>query len=567
MQGDGARAGLTRRQVLAQAGALAASGSVLGRLAPPAAARRPAARQRSLWDIDHIVVMMQENRSFDHLFGTLAGVRGFSDPHAISSGGRSVFDQELAGAPSSHLFPYRLGSPTSSAQGLFGPAGLVNQSWDQSHLAWDGGRMDKWTSGATAPWAMGYLARGDLPFDYAVADAFTVCDAYHCSVLGPTDPNRLMLFTGTIDPLGRAGGPVIDNSHESGTLSWTTFPERLQAAGVSWRVYHESDDFGDNDLRYFTQYLRAPTSSPLYQNALVNRGADAFADDAARGRLPQVSWIVAPANQSEHPGFGSIAAGEDYVSRQLRAVMSNPRVWARTAFLFCYDEHGGFFDHVPPPVPRPGTALEFVAGAPIGLGFRVPMVICSPFTRGRRVCHQTFDHTSIIRLIERRFGVHEPNISAWRRAICGDLTSAFDFAHPDYEIPSLPSTAPLVAAAQQDCRKPLPQTPPPVTSRPSQEPGSRQAVQFATPRPGLIVAVSPARVRAGCRSILEVRVTGPERHQPLPGALVRIAGHHARTDRHGVARIAVSPARRGHRYAVTAGLRGYTRGEATVVAA
>jgi phospholipase C len=414
----------------------------------------------------------------------------------------------------------------------------------------------------TAPWAMGYLTRKELPFYYALADQFTVCDGYHGSVMGPTDPNRLMLFTGTIDPRGRAGGPVIDNSHESG-LTWTTFPERLQAAGVSWRVYHETDDFSDNDLRFFAQYQRAPKSSPLYQNALVNRGPDAFADDAAAGRLPQVSWIVAPSLQSEHPGFGSIAAGENYVSRQLRAVLGNSKLWARTVFLCCYDEHGGFFDHVPPPTPPPGTSDEFVAGLPIGLGFRVPMVVCSPFTRARNVCHETFDHTSIIRFLERRFGVIEPNISAWRRRTCGDLTAAFDFAHPDYSLPVLPPTAPLVLAAEQDCRKPAPQLPPAVQTQPVQERGRRQSVRFPAPIPPLSVRVEPDWARAGRLTRFEITVTDPAR-KPVPGATVSLAGHHARTNHRGQAKIEVALHRSRHPVVVTVRAHGYLPGRAGV---
>jgi phospholipase C len=547
---------VTRRELLARGAAV--TGVALAGRVPGARARMGmrSAAPRSLWDVEHVVIMMQENRSFDHIFGTLAGVRGFSDPAAISGAdGRSVFDQELAGAAGSHVWPYRLGSAVSSSQCLFGPAGLVNQSWDQSHLAWDRGRLDKWTSGETAPWAMGYLSRQELPFYYALADQFAVCDGYHASVMGPTDPNRLMLFTGTIDPHGRGGGPVIDNSHESG-LAWTTFPERLQAAGVSWRVYHETDDFTDNDLRFFTQYQRAPKSSPLYQNALQNRGPDAFADDAAAGRLPQVSWIVAPSLQSEHPGYGSIAAGENYVSRQLEAVMGNPKLWAKTVFLFCYDEHGGFFDHVPPPTPPPGTSDEFVAGLPVGLGFRVPMVICSPFTRGRKVCHQTFDHTSIIRLIERRFGVTEPNISTWRRRTCGDLTAAFDFAHPDYTIPELPATGPLVAAAQQDCRKPAPQLPPAASRRPGQESGRRMPVSFREPIPPLSVHVWPDQVRAGHPATLRFSVSDPA-HKPVSGARISLSGRHARTNHRGVATIRLTLARGRHSYTAIVRAGGY----------
>jgi hypothetical protein len=243
--------------------------------------------------------------------------------------------------------------------------------------------------------------------------------------------------------------------------------------------------------------------------------------------------------------------------------MGNPRVWAKTVFLLCYDEHGGFFDHVPPPTPSPGTPDEFVGGVPIGLGFRVPMVICSPFTRGQNVCHGTFDHTSIIRLLERRFGVVERNISAWRRRTCGDLTAAFDFAHPDYSVPELPATAPLVAAAQQDCRKPQPQLPPAIQTQPSQERGSRRSVNFPAPIPPLSVHVSPARARGGHLATFKITVTDPA-HKPVRGATVGLGGQHARTNHHGVATIRLTLRSSRHPYVVVVHAHGFLVARAKV---
>jgi phospholipase C len=432
--------------------------------------RRPApVHTGTIRDVDHVVIVTQENRSFDNYFGTLRGVRGFADPHAIKlPSGRPVFYQPWPGAAEGYLLPWHLDPTTSSPCNV-----LVNNGWDQMHRALDGGAMDAWTGADGAgPYSMAYQVRADVPWQMALADAFTVCDGYHCSVLGATNPNRYMMWTGTIDPHGRNGGPAIDNSGTA--YSWTTYPERLTRAGISWRVYHEADDFDDNVLKYFTQYQQAPPTSPLYQNAMVNRPPEAFAEDVANGRLPQVSWLVAPQAESEHPGNGP-AVGADWSERALRALAAHQDVWARTALFLHYDENGGYFDHVVPPLPPAGTTDEFVNGSAIGLGFRVPMIVCSPWSRGGYVCSDTFDHTSLIRFLEARFGVIEPQISAWRRQTCGDLTSAFDFRHADLSFPTLPDTyRPAVAERSQCQSNPTPL--PPVALQggiPAQEPGTR----------------------------------------------------------------------------------------------
>jgi phospholipase C len=377
-----------------------------------------------LSDLQHIVILMQENRSFDHYFGTMPGVRGFADPAAIKlPGGKPVFYQPDPAHADGYLLPFRYDTATTSAQATPG----LDHHWPTQHRAWNHGRMDGWVA-AKGPHTMGYFGRDGIPFHWALAEAFTLCDNYHCSVLGPTDPNRLYMWTGTTDPAGRHGGPVTGDQPEfSGwVLSWTTYPERLQRAGLSWQIYQEEDNFDNNALAWFRQYLTARPWSPLYRRGMVRRKAGAFEHDAVNDRLPQVSWLVAPSTQSEHPRFWP-AAGADYIAQKLDAIAASPRVWAKTAFILCYDENDGQFDHVPPPVPPPGTPGEYIGGEPIGLGFRVPVTIVSPWTAGGRVCSDLFDHTSLIRLIETRFGVREPNISAWRRRTCGDLTSAFRF--------------------------------------------------------------------------------------------------------------------------------------------
>jgi phospholipase C len=378
--------------------------------------------------------------------------------------GRSVFYQPLADS-AGYMLPWHLDSSQSN------PCQTpIDNSWQPSHNAVNGGRMDGWVS-AEGPYSMSYYTRADLPWHMALADAFTVCDGYHCSVLGPTNPNRLYTVSGTIDPSGRSGGPITDNS-ESRPYRWTTYPERLQARGISWRVYQQEDNFDDNPLAWFARYQAARPGDPLYENGMRRRPAGAFAADVAAGRLPQVSWIIAPTDQSEHPGHAP-GPGAHFCHSMLQALLAHPKVWERTALFLTYDEGGGYFDHVRPPLPPPGTPDEFVGGLPIGLGMRVPMIVCSPWTRGGYVCSDTFDHTSLLRFVERRFGVTEPQVSGWRRRLCGDLTSPFDFRHRDLTVPRLPDPAPLVAASRHACSANPPGVPPLVGSLPRQERGQR----------------------------------------------------------------------------------------------
>ncbi|KNB50016.1 phosphocholine-specific phospholipase C [Streptomyces caatingaensis] len=431
---------MSRRRLLGSA-AGAVGGAALA-LLPPSVRRAVAAgpaRRGSLRDIRHVVMLMQENRSFDHYFGTLSGVRGFADPDALRlSTGRSVFHQPDPQNPKGYLLPFRLDTRRTSAQAI--PS--TSHAWSVQHEAWNGGKMDRWlpahrkADGKNGPYVMGYHTREDIPFQFALAEAFTLCDAYHCSVLGPTWPNRLYWMTGTIDPGGTRGGPVISNTMRS-PYRWTTYAERLQRAGISWRVYQQEDNYGCNMLEWFQRFRDARPGDPLYERGMRRLPEGTFEDDARNDRLPAVSWIIPTGPASEHPD-SLPAAGADFVAKKIEAIADNPRVWAKTVFILNYDENDGLFDHVPPPVPPPGTKDEFVGGLPIGGGFRVPCLIVSPWTVGGWVAGETFDHTSALRFLERWTGVREPNISAWRRRTFGDLTSAFDFGEPTRRVPWLP---------------------------------------------------------------------------------------------------------------------------------
>ncbi|MBP4044407.1 phosphocholine-specific phospholipase C [Chromobacterium violaceum] len=463
---------MSRREFLK----LSAAGMAAGALPPGLAAAmaiRPAGR--SLSAVKHVVVFMQENRSFDHYFGALGGARGFGDRSALQlRNGSSVFRQPNL---SNGEYPFRLDTSRTNAQYLTD----LDHSWTGTHAAWNQGKYDGWIA-AKSSLTMGYFTRADIPYHYALADAFTLCDHYFCSVQGPTNPNRLYLWSGMVDPAGKNGGPVTDNSEKG--YSWTTYPERLQAAGVSWKVYQVlGDNYDDNALAWFNQYRSAKPGNPLCDRGMssvpkvsgnsVQDLVAAIRNDAVNGTLPQVSWIVAPEAYSEHPSAPP-AAGAYLLDRVLQALTANPDVWASTVLLLNYDENDGLFDHMPPPVPPAGTAAEFIGGKPIGLGPRVPMLVLSPWSRGGHVCSQVFDHTSVIRFLETWTGVQEPNISAWRRQICGDLSSALDFSSRNASVPAFPDTAALLTQAQQSKGWPAPTAPLP-GQMPAPECGRRPA--------------------------------------------------------------------------------------------
>ncbi|MBL8300986.1 MAG: phospholipase C, phosphocholine-specific [Rhodanobacteraceae bacterium] len=499
-------AGTSRREFLRLAAQSAGAATVMAALPPvirEALAVAPARATGTIQDVAHVVVLMQENRSFDHYFGALRGVRGFGDPRSIRlPGGTSVWQQPRSG--SGEVMPFRLDTQLTAAQCMDD----IDHSWKGSHARWK--NFDHWVR-EKGPMCMGHFTRADLPFYYALADAFTVCDAWFCSVHGPTNPNRMHLFTGTSGlAVDRPGYHAVNNLDDGNwtadmardnpafaAYDWTTYAERLEQAGVSWKVYQEYDNYGDNSLAFFRKFRGIPASSSLYRrgrayapgsdatNAYTTLGrplVEQFRRDVANAALPQVSWIVAPFSMCEHPEAAP-AYGEALTAQLLAALAANPAVWSRTVFIITYDENGGFFDHVPSHVPAlnanlgkstVATASEDHAGEPVGLGIRVPSLVVSPWSRGGWVNSQVFDHTSVIRFLEARFGVHEPNIGAWRRAMTGDLTSTLDFGVANLDWPSLPDTSASIANADASCRL-RPAVAPAVNTLPVQETGLRPA--------------------------------------------------------------------------------------------
>ena len=563
-----------RRDFLKQASILAGAtglANILPMSIQKAMAINPAPGSTYL-DAEHIVILMQENRSFDHTYGALRGVRGFNDPRTINLPNQNPVWLQTNKDGETYA-PFHLDIKDSNATWM----SSLPHSWSNQVDARNNGKYDGWLeakhSGNKAyremPLTMGYYSRQDIPFYYALADAFTVCDQNFCSSLTGTTPNRLYFWSGTIREKLQADAQACvwnGDADYDNWAKWKTFPERLEEHGIDWKVYQneisvgvglhgEADawlaNFTDNPLEFFEQYnvklspgyiAYLPKAAKLaweeiqkmeaalgtitgdektaiqkkisaykdylarnakdqktytldkfdqlsaleksihekafttnkkdphyhelttlkYQDGAIEREVNVprgdvlfqFREDVHTGKLPVVSWLVAPENYSDHPGAAWFGAW--YISEVMDILTKNPDVWKKTIFILAYDENDGYFDHIPPfVVPNPAdlesgltstvidASLEFVTTkqqssdpkdsreSPIGLGFRVPLVIASPWSRGGIVCSEVFDHTSTLQFLEKflhhKTGkqIKETNITAWRRAICGDLTSSF----------------------------------------------------------------------------------------------------------------------------------------------
>jgi len=513
---------ISRRLVLGSA----AGGAALSLLPPSLhTAMAQPVRRGGLRAIEHVIVLMQENRSFDHYYGTLRGVRGFGDRQPLRlRNGKSVFHQPRTGGGEVLPFSVREAAAAAGRQpDDIQYLGALAHGYSDATQAWSNGWHDDWVQAKTSA-TMTHYERRDIPLQYELAETFTICDAYHCSVNGSTNPNRNYLWSGTTGYEPGTTQRAVTNAaydYNHHGYDWTSYPERLERAGVSWQIYQEWDNFTDNAVEYFTTFkelghrilasvpggyrtteefydkLFAKTPAErtealkqldaavaklpqpdqkLFRKAMYRSEPESLVPrlraDIAAGKLPQVSWLVPSAVDSEHPGSSTPVGSANLVYDLLDAIASDPETWSKTALLINFDENDGYFDHVPPPVaPRPdsGNGDDWYAGQPIGLGPRVPMTVVSPWTVGGHVNSQVFDHTSVIRFLENWTGVREPNISSWRRTACGDLTSAFDFDR-GYRQPSVDAPGPVPAPIAR--WKP---TPPADQAVPQQEHGRRPA--------------------------------------------------------------------------------------------
>ncbi|WP_433327580.1 phosphocholine-specific phospholipase C [Spirillospora sp. CA-294931] len=464
----------SRRRFLAQSAGVAAGAAAVSVL-PPSVHRAMAlpVRPGGLKAIEHVVFLMQENRSFDHYFGMLRGVRGFGDRNAITlPDGRPVYEQPHG---TGRVLPFSLREAAAKAGKDLQWLTSLPHGWSDGQQALGDGWNNGWIPAKT-PATMNYVDRTDLPLQYELADTFTICDAYHCSVLSSTSPNRNYFVSGytgfEADGKRAVTNAAYGQSHPGYT--WPTYAELLEKAGHSWKVYQEWDNFEDNNIEFYAPFkaickkvvppqyktvqafydavIKADAATrdamlkgldekvaalPAAERSLFDRGvrrgpagglAAAFRADIKAGTLPKVSYIVPSAADSEHPSTSSPIQSARITYDILDAIASDPETWSTTALFITYDEYDGLFDHVPPPLPPEGAHPDELAdGKPIGLGFRVPMTVVSPWTVGGYVNSQVFDHSSLVRFTERWLGVQAPDISAWRRTVAGDLTSVFDF--------------------------------------------------------------------------------------------------------------------------------------------
>ena len=517
--------GVSRRRFLSGSAAVAGGAAVAGLSPARASAAAHGGRSGTIADVEHVIVLMQENRSFDHYYGTLRGVRGYGDRQPLRlRDGKSVFHQPVTGG--GEVLPFSIRKAAADAgrnpddiQYL----GALAHGYSDATQAWANGWHDDWVQAKTSA-TMTHYERRDIPLQYELAETFTICDAYHCSVNGSTNPNRNYLWSGTTGYEPGTTQRAVTNaaySYDHAGYDWTSYPERLEKAGVSWQIYQEWDNFTDNAVEYFKTFkelghrilagvpggyrtteefydkLFAKTPAEqaealqqltaaveklpikdqkLFRKAMYRSEPESLIPrlraDIKAGTLPQVSWLVPSAVDSEHPGSSTPVGSANLVYDLLDAIASEPETWSKTVLLINFDENDGYFDHVPPPVaPRPATGEgdDWYAGQPIGLGPRVPMTVVSPWSVGGHVDSQVFDHTSVIRFLELWTGVREPNISSWRRTACGDLTTAFDFDR-SYRQPSVDKPGPVPAPIAR--WKP---TPPVDQAVPQQEPGRRPA--------------------------------------------------------------------------------------------
>jgi len=510
----------------------------------------------TFYDAEHIVFLMQENRSFDHIFGSLRGVRGFNDPRAKLLPSRNkVWLQKDKNGNVHAPFHIDINKTKVTWQG-----GLPH-TWPDQIGARNNGKHDRWIPHKSAM-TMGYFDRSDVPFYYALADAFTICDHYFCSSLTGTTPNRLFFWTGNIRPEPNENSePAVQNeiaeSRNNKYIDWSSFPELLEDNGISWKVYQNEiwtanlprntdywlGNYGDNALEYIKRnhvklapyfrkngdrtgnltaeqvterYLRLSPreknivdkmfSSNMEMDDYLQLEPFSYTDDLGQpktinvpksdilhqfrkdvqnGNLPTVSWLVAPEAFSDHTS--TPLYGTWYVSEVLDILTQNPEVWKKTIFILNYDENDGYFDHLPPFVapdpnnPNTGktsanidTASDFYDKdrSPIGLGYRVPMIIASPWSKGGFVNSQVFDHTSTLmfleKFLEKKTGkkLHSPNISSWRRHICGDLVSVFRPYHGEkFPLPDFEKRNDVIAHIQNAKNKPRQAVPQPLDAK------------------------------------------------------------------------------------------------------
>ncbi len=379
----------------------------------------------SLPQVDHIVVLMLENHSFDNVLGMLGRGDGFELggnglPKAANPDGEGRLVRAFP-MPTPCQLPHQ-----------------PSQTWNASHRQYDGGRMDGFVESASGPVAMGYWTSRDLPFTYGLARTFPIADRYFCSVLAQTYPNRRFLISATAYGLvdDTVGGAVPPN----GTIFTS-----LDRYGITWKNYYSSVP-----TSYLYPSLIAKTD---VQRSIVP--IEEFFADTAKGTLPGFSLIDPNFDSNSEENPQDIQFGEVFLARVVTALMSGPK-WPKTLFVWTYDEHGGYYDHVPPPpavapdvVPPAISVPPDLPGGYDRYGFRVPAGLVSPLAKPDYVSHVSYDHTSVLKLVETKWNL--PALTR-RDANADDLLDMVDlrakprFLHP----PLLP--APVNPALRASCQ-------------------------------------------------------------------------------------------------------------------
>ena len=375
---------IDRRKFLKMSAGATGAGAALNLLPPlirKALAVKAYSPTKTIRDVQHVVILMQENRSFDHYFGAMRGVRGFGDRFPIPlESGRSAFVQSDGKREYS---PYRADKKTVNAA-------LVNgtpHDFPDTQAAWNQGKYGFWPMFKT-PYSMAYYTREEIPFQYAMAEAFTISDAYHCSIATGTDPNRIVFWSGSnADPEKRVAGinctdadsepvnlrcwvegkmPDPGYTYRGNAFKWDTIPDVLQKAGVSWRIYQDPNNNWTGAMHgclAFESFRTAKPGSPIYENGMKHWSIRDLAEHVKNNTLPQVSWILPSQSNSEHPsGPSSPNRGGDFTHQVLAAVTANPEVCRKTVFFLTFDENDGLFDHLPAPAVPSYNADGSLAG-------------------------------------------------------------------------------------------------------------------------------------------------------------------------------------------------------------
>lgn len=424
---------LSRRQLLRAASALGVGLLLPGcgdeSSGPSAGLRVPGSRPDpslpegvdTLPEVEHIIILMMENHSFDNYFGAL-------DPSVGLPRQNGRLRATNPDAEGNRIHAFRMPSTCQLEEG-------PSQSWNASQLSFNGGRNDGFVR-ASGPVAMGYWTGEDLPFYYGLARTFPLASRWFGSTLAQTYPNRFFLMAGTAAGLIATSSAAFRVVPPNGNIF-----ERLDHFGISWRNYSADLPTVGLFLKYAQQNLAK--LSPLSQ----------FYLDAAAGTLPSVTLIDPPYNRGSEENPQDIRVGEQFASDVIRAVMGGP-AWSKSLLVWLYDEHGGYYDHVPPPAAIPPDDIPpdlgpgDVPGAYDRYGFRVPAVVVSPYARRHYTSRVVRDHTAILKLIERKWNL---GALTFRDANADDLFDCLDFDQPAFlDPPELPPPA-LAASASPPC--------------------------------------------------------------------------------------------------------------------